>query len=363
MTKVFFQRQLFQNNEDIEFSKVIHTGVDQYLKKTRTGKYANSEMIFKTMVMFATYLIPYFFIISGMVINVWVYYSLMIMMGFGGAGIGFTVMHDANHGAYSKRKWINNLMGLSLDLLGGNSTTWKIQHNLLHHISTNVDGFDEDISPGALLRFSPHSKKYKFHKFQHIYAWFLYSLVTLNRLFFKEFNEMLSYSKAGLVQRESSVARALSWMILTKSFYLFYILILPVVSTPFTWWQVVLGFLMMHLVTGFLMSIVFQVAHVVDVATFPLPNEQGMIEKSWWNHQLRTTCNFANNNKMISWVVGGLNFQIEHHLFPGICHVHYPNLSQIIKQAAIKSNLPYLYFPSFGEALVAHGRMLKSLAQ
>lgn len=356
----------FKNNLHEEFNKTLNQRVNAYIKSSKVGRYANTEMIIKSAFMFALYLTPYFLVLLGVIESVGLLYVLAFIMGLGKAGIGLSVMHDANHGAYSKKKWVNNLVGYSLNLVGANATNWKIQHNVKHHTYTNISGMDEDISPrGGILRFNPHTEVKKFHKWQYIYAWILYGLMTMSWIFFKDVTQLAEYTRDGLLKKQTkSVTRAWAWLIATKLFYYGYMLALPLIFTSFPWYHIVLGFLLMHYVAGFTLGIIFQPAHVMEENTFEDGNElSDTVEENWAVHQLKTTCNFAPKNKILSWYVGGLNYQIEHHLFPTICHVHYRKLSKIVKATAEEYNIKYTAYPTFRSALISHGKMLYALGR
>ena len=312
--------------------------------------------------MFAFYFIPYIILITGVVSNVWGMLLLCLAMGFGMAGIGLSVMHDANHGGYSNKSWVNNLLGFSLNMVGGNSFNWKVQHNVLHHTYTNIHDVDEDISPRGILRMTPHGNWKFIHRFQYIYAWFFYGLLTLVWVVLKDFVRIIRYQKDGMLKKQkANVLNEWLILILTKLFYIGYIFVLPVLLLPVTWWQILIGFVAMHYVGGFILAIIFQPAHVIDGTEYPLPNEEGKMENSWAIHQLLTTTNFANKNRVLNWYVGGLNFQVEHHLFPNICHVHYRNISPIVQRTAKEFGLPYKSEPTFIGALIGHAKLLKQL--
>jgi linoleoyl-CoA desaturase len=319
-------------------------------------------MIIKTIFMFSLYFVPYALIIGEVVTGIMGLMVLLVMMGIGAAGIGLSVMHDANHGAYSKISWFNGLIGYSLNLIGANAFNWKVQHNVLHHSFTNVHEEDEDISPRGLLRMTPHTKWKRIHKYQFIYAWFLYGLMTIVWVFIKDFVRIVRYHKNGLVQKQrTTITREWSILIGSKLIYFAYIFVLPVLVTSLLWWQVLIGILFMHYITGFMLAIIFQPAHVTESAEFPLPDEEHRLENNWAVHQLLTTTNFGNNSRWFSWFVGGLNFQIEHHLFPNICHVHYRKIAGIVQSTAKEFDLPYNSSPSFIDALYGHLKLLKQL--
>jgi linoleoyl-CoA desaturase len=347
-----------------EFFKTLSQRVNQYFQTNRIERTANSEMVIKTAFMFSLYFVPYFIIMSGATANVWVLWGLCIVMGFGIAGIGLSVMHDANHGSYSNKPWVNTLLGFSLNVIGGHAFNWRVQHNVLHHTYTNVHDVDEDISPRGVLRMAPSSKWLPMHRYQHMYAWVFYGLMTFVWVLVKDFSRLIKYEKDGLVTRNKSTA-AEEWatMLVSKVVYLGYTVALPMVVLPVTWWQVLVGFFTMHYIAGFILAIIFQPAHVIDGTEYPLPDEKGNLENNWAIHQLHTTTNFGHKEKLFSWYVGGLNYQVEHHLFPNICHVHYSKLAAIVEQTAKEFNLPYKTKGTFWEALVAHTRQLRILGQ
>ena len=346
-----------------DFTKTLNMRVNEYFKSTHKSRYANSQMILKSVIMFLLYFAPYFLIVGNVVVQIHWIILLLILMSFGAAGIGLSVMHDANHGAYSMKKWVNNMMGYSLNLLGAHAFNWKIQHNVLHHTYTNIYDHDEDISPRGVLRFSPHSEWKKFHRYQYMYAWFLYGLMTIVWVINKDFARLVKYNKNGLVQKVNAKIHV-EWIILiaTKLFYIGYIFIIPLIFTALTWWQILLGIIIMQYIMGIILAVIFQPAHVNEETNFPEPDEQNAIHDNWAVHQLYTTANFSNNSRLFSWYIGALNFQVEHHLFPNICHVHYNKISEVIKATTKEFGLPYKKYKTFFGALRSHYRMLKRLS-
>lgn len=351
-------------NTDREFVTTLNKRVNEYFKSNNIDRQGNMEMYLKTVFMFSVYFLPYALILTGVITSTFSLIASVVIMGLGLAGIGLSVMHDANHGAYSSKGWINTLMGYSLNLVGANAFNWKIQHNVLHHTFTNVHEHDEDISPRGVLRLSPSTPWKWVHRFQFIYAWFLYGLMTIAWLGFKDFVRIVRYGRSGLAKKhKANLTREWVILIVTKLVYVGYIFVLPILLTPLVWWQVVLGVLGMHYVAGFLLAIIFQPAHVVDGTEFPLPDESNTLETNWAVHQLRTTTNFGNSSRWFSWYVGGLNFQIEHHLFPNVCHVHYKAISRIVRSTALEFGLPYKSFNTFVGALNGHARLLRKLGE
>jgi linoleoyl-CoA desaturase len=347
-----------------DFTNTLNKRVNDYFKSNGINKHANSEMILKTIFMFTLYFLPYALIVTEVVTALPALILLVVVMSIGLAGIGLSVMHDANHGAYSNKKWLNTLIGYSLNMVGANAFNWKIQHNVYHHTYTNVHEEDEDISPRGVLRMEPHAEWKKIHKYQYIYAWPLYGLMTIVWLFYKDFVRLVKYHQSGIAAKQNANI-VNEWAILlgTKFLYVGYIFIIPLVFTALAWWQIVLGIIVMHYIAGFLLAIIFQPAHVIEGTAYPLPDENLMLENNWAIHQLLTTSNFGNNSRWFTWYVGGLNFQIEHHLFPNVCHVHYRKIASIVKDTAHEFGLPYRSARTFAEALVSHARILRQLGQ
>jgi linoleoyl-CoA desaturase len=248
--------------------------------------------------------------------------------------------------------------------IGGNPVNWRIQHNMLHHGFTNIHGMDEDISAGKLLRMSPEQKRYRFHRFQHYYAWFLYSIMTIYWFLGKDIPQLIRYRKMGLLsQQKSSFKKIMTSLVLNKFAYGFFALLLPIIVVDIPWWQTLLFFIGMHLVAGLLLGLVFQPAHVIADNEFPIPDEKGKIQNNWMVHQVLTTANYAPKSRIFSWFIGGLNFQIEHHLFANICHVHYHKISPIVQQAVKEFGLPYHVNRTFFSAIANHARMLRQLGK
>lgn len=341
-----------------EFVLTLKKNVNTYFKSNNLSTKANSAMVVKTLVLTSLYILPFILVLS-VPMNAWVGLFCAIVMGIGIAGVGMGVMHDACHGAYSRRQWVNNLLSGSLYLLGSNVLNWKIQHNVLHHTYTNVHGLDEDIEHKGPIRLAEKSELKGMHRYQYLYAIFFYGLMTLAMLT-NDFTRLKKYSKMGLLQSQNKSLRSEFFkMLMRKVIYLSLIFGLPLWLTDFSFWQILIGFVTMHWVASIILSFVFQMAHVVEGAEQDDASHD--IESDWHVHQLKTTSDFARDNRLLSWYVGGLNFQIEHHLFPGICHIHYKKLALIVESTARAYNIPYNLKPSFRSALRSHIVRLKEL--
>lgn len=346
------------------FYQTLHKRVDEYFKTNGIVKNGNAGMVVKTIVMFTIYFTPYVLLLSNVFSNVWIMLVLSILMGIGVAGIGLSVMHDANHGSYSNNRKLNKLISYSINLIGGYSLNWQLQHNTLHHTFTNIDGHDDDLDTNGLMRFSPHTPYKKMHRFQFIYAWFLYGLMTISWVVKKDFVNLARYEKMGMLKdRKISYKKELRKLIALKAFYYGYMLVLPLLLIHAHWWQILIGFFVVHYTGGIILALIFQPAHVIEETQFPLPDTSGNMENDWAVHQLFTTANFAPKARLLSWYVGGLNYQVEHHLFPSICHVHYPKIAPIVKQTAAEFNYPYHSKKTFIGAVASHTRLLFELGR
>ncbi len=353
------------NNSNRTFYNELKKRVDNYFKENKIEKNGNLNMYIKTVFMFTMYLTPYFLITLGVFESKTIWLLLAILMGLGMAGIGLSVMHDANHGSYSKNVKFNKFLGyLSMNIVGGFSLNWRIQHNVIHHTYTNIHDKDEDIAPPGFMRFEPHAEKKKIHKFQFLYAWFFYCLMTLMWSTTKDFNQLIRFSKSGYLKTANTTfRRELFVLILSKLAYYAFMLLPYFLVKEMTFLNWLTGVLVINALASLCLAMIFQPAHVVEETEFPMPDEKGTIESHWAEHQLRTTMNFATRNPVLTWLVGGLNHQVEHHLFPSICHIHYPKLSKIVRETANEFNIPYNSSKTFIAALWSHEKMLWKLGR
>lgn len=350
----------FSRVDQQQFFQTLRKRVNEYFVDNNIKKTGNFNLYLKTIFMFTLFYLPLIFMAFGL-ISGWATILGYAVIGLGKAGVGLCVMHDANHGSYSRFPIINNIMSYTMNLLGGSSFTWKMQHNLLHHSFTNIYHLDEDIDDKPFLRLSPHGKKRPYHRFQHIYALFIYSLATVSWIGVKDFRQFFHYNKEGLTKEQGYKPWAVGTiMTSTKIFYYVLFIVLPMIFVA-KWYIILLGFLVMHLVAGFIITVIFQLAHVVE-GTQHHTTESGLeMENTWAIHQISTTANFATKNKILTWCCGGLNHQIEHHLFPNISHIHYPKISKIVKDTVKEFDLPYIEYKRMGAALVSHLKMLKQI--
>ncbi|MDR0792202.1 MAG: acyl-CoA desaturase [Chitinophagaceae bacterium] len=334
--------------------------VQQYFDTNNISISGNMSLFTKAILLVSAFVIVYVHLLF--FTPAW-YWGILECAVLGGliAAIGFNVMHDGSHGSFSKRKWKNKLAAYSLNMLGANHFMWDMKHNMIHHSFTNVDGVDDDIEIGFLMRMAPTQKRYKMHRFQHLYFWVLYMMLYVFWIFFSDYHKYFTQRIGDIPLKKMSVKDHLAfWFI--KLYHGFVFIVLPIMLVGWLYWLV--GFLTFSLVAGFILSIVFQLAHTVEHTAFPVASTvEHKLPDEFAKHQLKTTANFATKNKTISWLIGGLNFQVEHHLFPKISHVHYPAISEIVKTVCKEHQLQYIEYPTMHKAIVAHVRFLKKMGK
>ena len=343
-----------------EFNKTLKGRVEQYFAERGLSKTGNWRMLLKTAIILGSlatsYVLLVFFSASLLmaVITALVISQIFVL-------IGFNIMHDGNHGSYSKSKRLNRLMSFTIDLIGGNHLLWRQKHNILHHTYTNIDELDDDLKSAGLLRLSPDQKLRPWHRFQHLYAFPVYSLLTLSWVIYTDFKKFFSGRIGSYKLRKMSASEG-TLFFLTKIFYFVYMIGIPLLFHPVLY--VLIAFVVIHLVAGLTFSVTFQLAHTLEGNTFPIPDhDTGGIDNEWAIHQVETTANFAPGNSLAAWYLGGLNFQIEHHLFPEICHMHYPQISKIVKETCRDFSIAYVSYPTVRSAIAGHYRFLRTLGR
>ena len=349
------------NNKDNSFHQDVKSSVEQYFSANKVNRTGNWKLYIKALILVpvaVTLYLVLLFMHMGLIPGI----LISGQLGFVLASIGFNIMHDACHGAYSVKPWVNNIMGLSLNLLGGNAFIWKFKHNIIHHTYTNVDGIDDDIAKSPAMR-SCQSQPWKpAHRFQHIYVVILYAISSFLWIGFMDFHK---YFKGRILHTDLQKMEPGEHIIFWLSKIL-YPLIYVVIPVHFVGWQAwAIGFSSMHIMMGLTLALVFQLAHVVEDVEFVFAPgiAPQKIDEAWAVHQVKTTANFAPDNKIISWFVGGLNFQIEHHLFPKVSHIHYPAIAFFVRETCKKHGIPYTQFSSMTKAVKSHFKMMKILGK
>jgi linoleoyl-CoA desaturase len=352
----------FTNPQRSQFFATVRQRVDSYFQTHELSTHANAAMWGKTIFYLGGFLGIYLLILSDLP-GLGLKFGLALLLGIFSAMIGFNVCHDAIHGSFSANQKVNQALSFVFNLIGASPYIWRLSHNVVHHTYTNMPGHDEDIeiAPG-LIRVTEEEPIYKIQRYQHLYAFGLYSLASLSWVFRKDYIKFFQ-KKIGEHVSGRHPAREYFNLFFYKALYYFLFIALPLLVLDITWWQFALGFICLHLTEGLVLGLVFQLAHVVEGTDFPVPNALGQVEEAWADHQMRTTANFAPDSRLASFLLGGLNRQIEHHLFPKVCHIHYPAISGIVRTTAREFDLPYIESPTFTLALQSHYRMLKKFGR
>ncbi|HAO45585.1 MAG TPA: acyl-CoA desaturase [Ferruginibacter sp.] len=349
------------SNHNNDFYQSVKLSVEEYFASHKMKKTGDWRLYSKTVILILT-AIAIYSVLMFTPVNPWIAVLLSATMGFVLASIGFCVMHDANHGSYSTKPRLNDFLGLSLNAMGGSSFFWKQKHNIIHHTYTNVDGVDDDIAKSPIIRQCESQKWVPAHKIQYLYLVPVYSLSVIFWVFIMDFTKYFSgkiyTTEAWKMNLKNHIV---FWA--TKILYVAFYMVLPIMVWGFGPW--IIGYMALNATMGLTLSLVFQLAHVVENTEFehvPLDASKH-IDSAWAEHQVKTTSNFAMGNPVISWFVGGLNFQIEHHLFPRVSHVHYPAISKIVMQKCKEFNLPYNKYDTLFGALASHFRVMKYLGK
>jgi linoleoyl-CoA desaturase len=345
---------------DTQFQAELKRRVDDFFQRTGRPRRDVPAMYLKTAVLLAAF--ATFYVLLVFVARTWWQaLPLSVLLGLATGAIGFNIQHDGGHQAYSERPWVNKVMALTLDLIGGSSYLWHWKHVVYHHTYVNITGHDTDIDLGRLGRLTPHQKWYPFHRWQHLYIWPLYGLMAIKWQTIDDIHDALVGRIGG-----HRVPRPRGWDLFAFVFgkMVFFTLAfgIPLLFHPL--WAVLLFYGVAAAVLGVVLSVVFQLAHCVEAAEFPLPQEgTARIEHAWAVHQAETTVDFARRSRVAAWLLGGLNFQIEHHLLPRICHINFPPLSKTVEETCRQFGVKYTEHESFRAGITSHFRWLRRMGR
>lgn len=343
---------------DNRFQAELRRRVDDYFRSTGRRQRDCPQMYVKTAIILAIFASLYFLLVF-VATTWWQGLPIAILLGLSMAAIGFNIEHDGGHQAYSNHAWINRLMAMTMDLIGASSYVWHWKHVVVHHTYTNLTGHDADIELGVLGRLTPHQKRFGFHQWQQFYLWPLYGLNIIKWHLYDDFRDVI-LGRIGSQRMPRPKGWELVSFISAKALFLIMAFGVPLLLHRL--WVVLLFYALTVVLTGVVVSVVFQLAHCVEEAKFPLPAEDsGLVENAWAIHQVETTVDFARGSRIESWLLGGLNFQIEHHLFPRVCHVNYPHISKLVEQTCREFGVKYREHISFRAGLASHFRWLRRM--
>jgi linoleoyl-CoA desaturase len=343
---------------DNAFHKELRQRVDDYFRSSERSPRDSPAMYLKTAIILAAFAGLYsllVFVASAW----WQAVPLAILLSLSMAAIGFNIEHDGSHHSYSNRAWINRLAAMTMDLIGASSYVWHWKHVVVHHTYVNITGHDADIDIAFFGRLTPHQKRFTLHRWQHFCLWPLYGLNVVKWNLYDDFRDVI-LGRIGTTRMPRPKRWELAGFVGGKALFLTLAFGLPLLFHSL--WLVLLFYVLVAVLAGVVVSVVFQLAHCVEEADFPLPQANSdSMDNAWAVHQVETTVDFSRRSRVQSWLLGGLNFQIEHHLFPRVCHVHYPAISNLVQQTCREFGVRYGEHTSFRAGLSSHFRWLRRM--
>jgi len=354
------RRLKFEPTVKSGFYPLLSVRVNDYFKRRGISKKANRLMRVKIIFCLSLFFSSYVFILSGF-FSSWTLFAMVILFGISGALVGFNIGHDAVHNALFKSAKLNRIFGYSFELIGMSSYAWYLKHNMVHHTNPNVCNADFDIEASPLLRLSPADKLLPYHRWQHWYAPLPYMLFSLSRIFFDDFYVVLAEDRTTIDNRIHPQKEKILLFVF-KSAYIFMMLMLPMLLLPLSWWQVIVGFLLMHFILSIILAFILVPAHLFESTCYHYRNSAGKLENDWAEHQMQSTIDYAAGSHLCNFLFGGFNINVAHHLFPHICHVHLIDVSKIVRQTAEECGVTYHHTTLWG-AMVSHFRALKRLGR
>lgn len=348
------------NNINKPFASTLRARVNDYFKTRQLSNTGNRRLYIKSITLVTTAIALYTALLS-LTMPVWLSCLLCVVLGITFAAIGFNIMHEGGHQSFSKSTWLNTVSAYTLNMLGGTIYFWKQKHNINHHTYTNIDGLDHDIDVKFMRMHADQPHRW-FHRFQFAYWFVLYGISYIAWVLFQDFEKYFSGKMGQRAERKTMPLREHLIFWATKTGYALVYFIIPIIAVG--WLPALIGWLIAGVSCGFCLAVVFQLAHVVEDTQFPIADEEsGKIEQEWMVHQLSTTANFATGSQTVSWLLGGLNFQVEHHLFPRISHVHYPAINKLVKATCKEFGVTYLEHRTMGGAFASHLRHIYRLGR
>lgn len=350
----------YTEKEDL-FYKNCRDKVNRYFTDKHIHKLADSRMYGKTIFLFGMWIGLYVLMLSNIVTG-WGLLLLQIAWHFNMFLMSVGIAHDGTHHAYSNKRWVNKFFTGIFDYIGINSDMWEYNHIHSHHRAPNVPIYDSAIFSLSLFRFHPRAPYYNFHRYQHRYIFIVYACSTLFKLFILDFFSF-SRSRIGFISIQKQLVKQFLYLLFTKIVVVTYTLIIPLMVIEAPTWQIVTGFLLGHMVSGIALGIIFQVTHLHQDTSWPEPDEEGSIKTSFAQHIFRTTADFCPTSRVVTWISGGLNIHVAHHLFPRISQMHLIPLARIVKETAEECGIRYHAYPTILHAVRSHLTTLKMLGR
>jgi len=352
MKNIKFQK----NANDTKFLNELRIRVNAYFKCNELHKTANRKASIKALVLLAIYFAATISIFTASSFAQLLFAYAIV--GMSTIFVALNLAHDAAHNTFAKSKKINNLLLYTFDMLGASGYMWRLKHVFSHHPHVNIPDMDGDIKQSKLVRIFPNAPRLSLHKYQHYYMPILYMFYTLIWLLVRDFRDYFDTDISGK-QNLRHTKKEYIKLFMGKTLFFGRMLILPYWLLPFSFGQIFLGFLCFHFVASLTVALPLVSAHVGEHAQYPEPDVEGNMPSSWVRHQLVTTTDFATNSPVVTHLFGGFNHHVVHHLFPTICHIHYPKLTKILKETCKEFDMPYASNPSLPHAIWSHLKFLR----
>lgn len=352
-------KYLERNNTD--FYLTLRRRIREYFKDQGTTKYANTLMVVKTIFWIGLFWACYFLILFGEFSKP-IMLLLAMVFGFAMLCISLNVGHDASHNSYSRNRKLNRVLSYVFEMIGASSYLWDIMHNKSHHSYINVHVSDVAIDADPFLRLSYDAPRRSIHRFQHIYGLFVYGLATLFWVVWKDFKYIM---RPRIGQDEVSGHPTSVWIsiFITKIVYFTYMMVIPLMVLDISFGEWLLTFVLIHFVMGITLALTFQTTHAVEETLPPRIDDDRNIHNSWAVHTLEATSDYQPDSFILNWCFGGLNTHVAHHMFPDVCHIHYPAITRIIRATAEEYGMRYVENKNMLSALISHLKHLRNLGR
>lgn len=352
MEKIYFKP------ETDDFKKELFSRVNSYFKNGETSTFANTSFLIKIFSMLLIYILIYVGIFQFGSNHVFLY-SAFAIMGSLSVLLGLNIGHDAAHNALFRNSKINRISLFVFELLGTNSYNWVNRHLGAHHMFPNIMDYDSDVQQTNLVKIFPNDKHLNIHRFQHFYMPVIYLFYIARWLIYRDFKDVF-LKRIGVYDNSNYPRVQIVKMIFFKLLYISQMVIIPMLVLDLSIGTSLLAFFILTVSGSAVIALVLLSTHVSEDACFPEPDENNILPHSWSYHQVLTAADFATNNKVINFLFGGFNHHVIHHLFPHVCHVHYPKLTPILVEMTKKYGLTYRSHNSLLNAVISHFKLLKN---
>ena len=342
-----------------EFYHELTHRVQLELASSESGRYANRRMIMKVGFYLLSFIVLYTLLLSTS-FNLVLFYILYLAMGLNVLFIGFNISHDAAHNAIFKSRKLNEMLYfISFNLQGNNGYIWKKYHIESHHVYTNVYGSDIDVVKNPLLRMTKAQPHRPWHKYQYIYAPFLYLFYSINWFFVRDL--LLVFRKSARTINLGKIPnKEIAILVVNKLLYLTYMVVIPVIVLPFGLVPVLIAFILNHFMVSLVFCGVLGCSHLADETYHYTEADESRVDDSWATLQLRTSLDYNADSPLANFFLGGFNAHTLHHLFPNICHIHYLKMVPILRQTAKEYGLTYNEAP-YSHAIRSHFKFLRKM--